>query len=315
VSRPFWSVMIPTYNCAHYLRQTLASVLAQDPGPERMQIEVVDDCSTKDDPEAVVRELGRGRVAYYRQPKNVGAIGNFNTCVARSTGHWVHLLHGDDYVLPGFYESVETAVARRPDVGMVYTRAFVVDAEGRVDYLMPSHRVGEEPSNDPSYLLYENILRTPAVVVARAAYESIGGYASNLAHTADWEMWARLTARCGALGINEPLVCYRDFSGNDTARLSYNGSRLQHFLDTAAYFRELHPTFDADRFRRIVVDQASGDLMKPEVARDSEAVDRIRNLVRGVMRDLSWKPRALIRLERIQRRLHQLAASALRRLP
>ena len=46
VHRPKWSVMIPTFNCANYLRQTLESVLAQDPGPEQMQIEVVDDCST-----------------------------------------------------------------------------------------------------------------------------------------------------------------------------------------------------------------------------------------------------------------------------
>jgi glycosyltransferase involved in cell wall biosynthesis len=41
--RPLWSVMIPTYNCANYLRETLASVLAQDPGFEIVQIEVVDD--------------------------------------------------------------------------------------------------------------------------------------------------------------------------------------------------------------------------------------------------------------------------------
>ena len=52
--RPIWSVMIPTYNCANYLRETLASVLAQDPGADVMQIEVVDDHSTKDDPKAVV---------------------------------------------------------------------------------------------------------------------------------------------------------------------------------------------------------------------------------------------------------------------
>ena len=50
VDRPFWSVMIPTYNRATYLERTLASVLAQDPGPQKMQIEVVDDASTSDDP-------------------------------------------------------------------------------------------------------------------------------------------------------------------------------------------------------------------------------------------------------------------------
>ena len=55
------SVMIPTYNCATFLRTTLESVLAQDPGPEQMQIEVVDDHSTEDDPAVVVRALGAGR--------------------------------------------------------------------------------------------------------------------------------------------------------------------------------------------------------------------------------------------------------------
>ena len=46
--RPFWSVMIPTYNCGDYLRRTLESVLCQDPGPDKMQIDVVDGCSTED---------------------------------------------------------------------------------------------------------------------------------------------------------------------------------------------------------------------------------------------------------------------------
>jgi cellulose synthase/poly-beta-1,6-N-acetylglucosamine synthase-like glycosyltransferase len=45
-TRPYWSVMIPTYNPrANYLEETLNKVLQQDPGPEQMQIEVVYDCS------------------------------------------------------------------------------------------------------------------------------------------------------------------------------------------------------------------------------------------------------------------------------
>src|SRR5277367_2379258 len=102
IHRPFWSVMIPTYNCANYLATTLRSVLAQAPDASAMQIEVVDDCSTKDDPAAVVSKLGRGRVGFFQQPHNVGISANFNSCIRRGKGEWIHILHGDDLVLPGF---------------------------------------------------------------------------------------------------------------------------------------------------------------------------------------------------------------------
>ena len=63
--------MIPTYNCARYLGETLRSVLAQDPGPDAMDIVVVDDASS-DDPASVVEDLGRGRIQFYRQARNLG---------------------------------------------------------------------------------------------------------------------------------------------------------------------------------------------------------------------------------------------------
>ena len=114
VHRPRWSVMIPTFNCANYLRQTLESLLSQAPGPDEMQIEVIDDCSTKDDPEAVVRDVGKGRVDYHRKPQNEGAIANFNTCIERSRGDLVHILHGDDWILPEFYKTIEQTAEKFP---------------------------------------------------------------------------------------------------------------------------------------------------------------------------------------------------------
>ncbi|HET7896220.1 MAG TPA: glycosyltransferase family 2 protein, partial [Flavisolibacter sp.] len=96
--RPLFSVMIPVYNCSAYLEETIASVLAQDMGEALMQIEVVDDASTDVDVQALVQQIGGGRVQYYRQAENVGSLRNFETCLNRARGIYVHLLHGDDRV-------------------------------------------------------------------------------------------------------------------------------------------------------------------------------------------------------------------------
>ena len=123
--------MIPTYNCAGYLEATLHSVLAQAPGPEAMQIEVVDDHSTADDPEEVVMRLGGGRVDFYRQPENMGVVGNLNTCLQRSRGEVVHLLHGDDIVLEGFYRTLGDRLREHPEAGAAYCRHLYIDEHGR----------------------------------------------------------------------------------------------------------------------------------------------------------------------------------------
>ncbi len=56
VERPFWTVMIPTYNPVNqnWLQQTIESVVEQDPGPENTQIELIDDCSTGFAPEVII---------------------------------------------------------------------------------------------------------------------------------------------------------------------------------------------------------------------------------------------------------------------
>src|ERR1035438_4192858 len=112
VSRPQWSVMIPAYNCSQYLTENIRSVLDQDRGEEQMQIEVVDDGSTDTDVKSLVEKIGNGRVRYYRQPLNVGSLRNFETCLNRATGHYIHLLHGDDKVENGFYEEIESLFTR-----------------------------------------------------------------------------------------------------------------------------------------------------------------------------------------------------------
>jgi GT2 family glycosyltransferase len=208
--RPRWSVMIPTYNCARYLRDTLVSVLSQDPGPELMQIEVIDDHSTSDDPQSVVEELGRGRVAFYRQPRNVGNVRNFDTCLRRARGELVHLLHGDDAVLPGFYAQLERAFTEHPQIGAAFCRHIFMDDDGHWQFISPlERRESGILENWLETVAVEGRLQTPSVVVRRSVYEHLGGFDARLTYTEDWEMCVRIAAHYPVWYEVELLALYR----------------------------------------------------------------------------------------------------------
>jgi glycosyltransferase involved in cell wall biosynthesis len=249
--RPLWSVMIPTYNCARYLGETLESVLAQDPGPEVMQIEVVDDHSTADDPESVVRAVGQGRVAFHRQPRNVGHVGNFNTCLRRARGHLVHILHGDDLVRPGFYRTFEQVFSRRPEVGAVFCNQLIVDEEGRIVHTSTP----VEPESGILDRWMERIaqgqrLQTPSIAARRSVYEKIGGFDSRLSYCEDWEMWVRIAAHYPVWYEPEPLAVYRIHLSSNSGRQARTGANIQDLRRGVAINRELLPASQANRISR-----------------------------------------------------------------
>jgi glycosyltransferase involved in cell wall biosynthesis len=220
--------MIPVYNCAGYLRETLLSVLCQDPGADRMQIEVIDNCSTADDPESVVREIGRGRVGFHRQPSNVGAIENFNTCIRRSRGEWVHVLHGDDTVRPGLYARMEQGIIAHPSAGAAACRIIQMDEEGHWLGLpaLESRAPGLLGNEFVENLLLDQRLYFAGMIVRRATYEQLGGFRPDLVHCADWDMWKRIALHQPIFYDPEPLACYRVHAGQDTGRLVKTGENV-----------------------------------------------------------------------------------------
>src|SRR5438094_10384592 len=90
--RPLWSVMIPTYNPrAEYLEETLLSVLKQDPGPDQMQIEVIDDSSMDHTASEAIRRVGAGRVVFHAAPPTRGWANPWTRRTRRARGPCVAL--------------------------------------------------------------------------------------------------------------------------------------------------------------------------------------------------------------------------------
>jgi len=225
-ARPTWSVVIPVHDCAGYLARALPEVLAQLGDRDDTEVLVVDDAST-DDPGGVVERLGRGRVRYLPNPGHLGAIGTFNRGVTLARGRLVHLLHGDDLVLPGFYAAFEAALADGTAVAAV-CRARDVDADDRPTHTTRSYRHGTGVWADAlESLAVSNRVRTPGIVVRRSAYEEVGGYRTDLPHAADWEMWTRLAAHGPVVFVDEVLACYRRHAGSDTSARVRTGANVR----------------------------------------------------------------------------------------
>ena len=246
--RPLWSVMIPTYNCANYLRETLASVLAQDPGKELMHIEVIDDHSTMDHPGAVVAELGQDRVGFYQHPKNVGVPENFDACLKRSRGHLVHILHGDDLVLGGFYNKMQQAFEMEHELGAAFCRQIFIDEEGRqIDISDLEQNESGVLSNWLERLASEQRIMTPSIVVRREAYEKLGGFDHRLRCSEDWEMWVRIATNYPIWYEVEALAAYRMHSNSNTGRHIRSGEDMRYTRKAISIFKSYLPAHIAEQ--------------------------------------------------------------------
>jgi glycosyltransferase involved in cell wall biosynthesis len=227
VKRPLWSVVIPTYNCAHYLRETLASVLAQDPGEDTMEIIVVDDHSTQDDPETIVKEYGQGRVQFIRQKKNVGKVKNYETGLKASKGQYLHQLHGDDKVLPGFYKEMVRLLEQNPTAGAAFCRTIYIDSQSRWKGMTGIIKDIEGIVPDMAEKLYTaQYIQTPSMVVKREVYETIGCFDRRLNCMEDWEMWTRIANAYPIATSNKVLAEYRTHASNATQHTFTDGTAL-----------------------------------------------------------------------------------------
>ncbi len=206
--QPLWSVMIPTYNCIRFLRSAIESVLAQDPGMDKMQIEVIDDCSTDGDVGALVKEIGKGRVYCYAQQQNRGSLRNFETCINRSKGKLIHLLHGDDKVKNGFYKEIENLFTIYPEIGAAYLKSTNIDADDKEE---PEWKDASTQGIIDDFLYRiagSQMLQPPSMVVKRSVYEQLGSFFA-VTYGEDWEMWIRIAANFKVAYSPKCLALYR----------------------------------------------------------------------------------------------------------
>ena len=204
---PTISVVVPAYNEERYIAEALDAVLSQTLEP--LEVIVVDDGSI-DGTVAVVEGYG-DRVRLIRQ-KNRGCPGAFDTGFRAAAGDFVALCPADDVWEPHKLEWQRDALARHPEVDVVFGAAERFGlASG--DHLRP-RGTGVLDSRAFAREMYpENLIADPSAVIRRSLYLELGGYEPLVGE--DYEFWMRALSSNATFYFEPRLVVrLREHGGN-----------------------------------------------------------------------------------------------------
>jgi glycosyltransferase involved in cell wall biosynthesis len=211
---PKVSVIIPTYNQAHFIAESIQSAIDQT--FRDFEIIVVDDGST-DNTKEVVESFKCPCIRYIHQ-ENRGVAAACNTGMRASTSEYITFLASDDLWLPRNLELKIKLLNSRPDMSIVCSDMYVFDSDtGAILRRRWQHKTErylhelQDGTRQPlrEYLLSWGTLFGPTMVARRQVFDEVGYFDESL-QVEDFDMNVRILQHFSTLGIiNLPLIRYR----------------------------------------------------------------------------------------------------------
>jgi GT2 family glycosyltransferase len=215
---PKVSVIIPTSNRRDFVREAIASVLAQT--YRDFELQVVDDGSN-DDTYAAVQEFDG--VRYVFQP-NRGVSAARNRGVTLSNGEFLAFLDSDDLWQPRKLECQVAFFAAHSDARICQTEEIWLRNGVRVNPHNKHRKVG----GDIFARSLELCLVSPsAVMLRRKLFEQVGGFDESLPACEDYDLWLRIAATEAISLIETPLVIKRGGHADQLSRRFWGMDRFR----------------------------------------------------------------------------------------
>jgi len=194
------TIVLPTYNGASYLAQSIESCLAQSHGA--FELIVVDDGS-REDIGSLVSAYRDSRIRYLRHERNLGLATALNTGFRASTGAYLTWTSDDNFYTERALEEMLRFLQTYPGIDLVYTDQYVIQ----------EHEGGAGPpqlrrARPPTWLAVDNIV-SACFLYRRKIFEAIGGYDPQAHLVEDYDYWLRAARRFTMQRLFRPLYYYR----------------------------------------------------------------------------------------------------------
>ena len=204
---PFFSVMVPSFNQAHYLPACLNSLIAQsDPDWEAV---VVDDGSTDDTPQILdTFSFKDPRIRSIRQ-ENGGTAVALNTALKNCRGQWVCWLSSDDLFEPDKLAIHRKEVAEQPPIRFFHTHFYHLEESSGMKTAPDHWRSIPDPGLQVARLLSGNYISGITICVERHAMLEAGQFRTDLRHGQDFAFWLKLSRQVRSHFIDRRTVVTR----------------------------------------------------------------------------------------------------------
>lgn len=198
-STPVISIIVPCYNQAEYLPETLNSVLAQT--YSNWECVIVNDGSP-DNTDTIAKEYLKkdNRIKYIYQ-ENKGLATARNTGICNSIGEYILPLDADDLIAPTYIEKAIDRFSQFPETKLVYCKGHTFGSSNHPMVLA---------DYDYDTFIWGNCIFCSALY-RRSDYDKTPGYNANMVYgLEDWDFWLYLLKKDDVVyRIDEVLFYYR----------------------------------------------------------------------------------------------------------
>jgi glycosyltransferase involved in cell wall biosynthesis len=216
---PAVSVVMPVYNAAPFLRDSIRSILDQT--FRDFELVVLENGSTDESREILRRYAGEDpRIRLFEESRPLGIVDGSNSAVERSTAPVVARMDADDVCHPERLERQLDVMRRGPDVVAVGTLSDGIDRDGR----------GVRPRDRWRLIRCAQVpFPHGSSMFRRDAFERIGGYQDGARISRDVDLFLRLADQGRILVLPEALYSYR--YNVTSMSLSYSPEEVTRSID------------------------------------------------------------------------------------
>ena len=216
---PRFSVIIPLYNKAPYVRKTVESVLGQTFGDYEL---IIVDNGSNDGSHEIVAAFTDHRIKIVCLEENVGVSNARNKGVSLASAPQITFLDADDWWEPTFLEEMAGLIDRHPDAG-IYGTGYYIVKNGKKRLAPIGVDEGFEEGEINYCAVYAKTLCMPltsiTVAMPKAVFDETGGFKPHLKLGEDFDLWVRIALKHKTVFLNKPLSNY-----NQDVDVTYRGT-------------------------------------------------------------------------------------------